>query len=308
MTQVIQGVDVRPQSGWTGAEIRGVDLTTAVDQRQVAEIRAALLKWKVVFFRDQFIDHDDHLRFASAFGAPTPAHPLFDSIPDPELPDDLSDLPRQVQGALRRQPGLRQAELARRRDRGGQSACGVDPAGRGDSALRRGHPMVQHRRRIRRAVGAACDGWPTDFVRCTASRRRTGRPPPRITSAGCDRRPLVTEHPVVRVHPETGEKALYVNPGFTTHIEGVSAHESRRLLGLFYDELARPEYTVRFKWEPGSIAFWDNRSTVHLAPSDLTTEHDRRLYRVTLVGDVPRGRMVGRRSPSTANRSRRSDR
>jgi alkyl sulfatase len=58
---------------------------------------------------------------------------------------------------------------------------------------------------------------------------------------------------------------------------------------LFYDELARPEYTVRFKWEPGSIAFWDNRSTVHLAPRDLTLDHDRRPYRVTLVGDVPQG-------------------
>jgi len=104
-----------------------------------------------------------------------------------------------------------------------------------------------------------------------------------------NRRPLVTEHPVVRVHPETGERALYVNPGFTSHIVDVSPHESRRLLGLLYDELARPEYTVRFKWEPGSIAFWDNRSTVHLAPSDLTLEHDRRLYRVTLVGDVPTG-------------------
>jgi taurine dioxygenase len=61
------------------------------------------------------------------------------------------------------------------------------------------------------------------------------------------------------------------------------------LLGLFYDELARPEHTVRFKWEPGSIAFWDNRAAVHLAPSDLTGDHDRRLYRVTLVGDVPVG-------------------
>ena len=69
----------------------------------------------------------------------------------------------------------------------------------------------------------------------------------------------------------------------------MSPHESRRLLGLFYDELTKPEYTVRFKWEPGSIAFWDNRSAVHLAPSDLTSEHDRRLYRVTLVGDVPVG-------------------
>ncbi|MFF0816041.1 TauD/TfdA dioxygenase family protein [Rhodococcus sp. NPDC003318] len=102
-------------------------------------------------------------------------------------------------------------------------------------------------------------------------------------------RPLLTEHPVVRVHPETGERALYVNPGFTSHLVGVSPHESRRLLELFYEELVRPEYTVRFRWEPGSVAFWDNRSTVHLAPRDLTTDEDRRLYRVTLVGDVPVG-------------------
>ena len=79
-------MDVRPQSGWTGAEITGVDLTAPLRDDQVAEIRAALLKWKVVFFRDQFISHDDHLRFARAFGAPTPAHPLFDSIPDPDYP------------------------------------------------------------------------------------------------------------------------------------------------------------------------------------------------------------------------------
>jgi alpha-ketoglutarate-dependent taurine dioxygenase len=86
MTQVAQAVEVRPQSGWTGAEIHGVDLTTALSDAQVAEIRAALLKWKVVFFRDQFIGHDDHLRFARAFGAPTPAHPLFDAVPDPNYP------------------------------------------------------------------------------------------------------------------------------------------------------------------------------------------------------------------------------
>ncbi|NCL75195.1 hypothetical protein AIIKEEIJ_02652 [Rhodococcus sp. YH1] len=102
-------------------------------------------------------------------------------------------------------------------------------------------------------------------------------------------RPLLSEHPVVRVHPETGEKALYVNPGFASHLVGVSPHESRRLLDLFYEELVRPEYTVRFRWEPGAVAFWDNRSTVHLAPRDLTTDDDRRLYRVTLVGDVPVG-------------------
>ena len=124
---------------------------------------------------------------------------------------------------------------------------------------------------------AAYEGLSAPLQRLADGRRAVHRfSPPDGTTATEDyerrvrRRPLLTEHPVVRVHPETGEKALYVNPGFTTHIEGVSAHESRRLLGLFYDELARPEYTVRFKWEPGSIAFWDNRSTVHLAPTDLT--------------------------------------
>ena len=86
MTQVAPTIDVRPQSGWTGAEIHGIDLTRPLDAQQVAQVRAALLRWKVVFFRDQFIDHADHLRFASAFGAPTPAHPLFDSIPDPDYP------------------------------------------------------------------------------------------------------------------------------------------------------------------------------------------------------------------------------
>jgi hypothetical protein len=79
------------------------------------------------------------------------------------------------------------------------------------------------------------------------------------------------------------------------------------MVGLFYDELARPEYAVRFKWEPGSIAFWDNRSTVHLAPTDLTIDHDRRLYRVTSSGMCRRGRMDDRQWRWTANRSTRSN-
>ena len=101
---------------------------------------------------------------------------------------------------------------------------------------------------------------------------------------------LVAVHPVVRVHPETGEKALFVNPGFTSHIVGVSARESKAILDLLYAEITRPEYTVRFRWEPGSVAFWDNRATAHLAPRDI--EHldlERRLHRITLVGDVPVG-------------------
>jgi alpha-ketoglutarate-dependent taurine dioxygenase len=288
MTQVAQAVEVRLQSGWTGAEIHGVDLTTALSDAQVAEIRAALLKWKVVFFRDQFIGHDDHLRFARAFGAPTPAHPLFDAVPDPNYPaiypifrdrfkaryatGDGYDKPRwhaDVTAALNPPAAsILRAEVI--------PPYGGDTQWSNTIAAYEG--LSAPLRRLADGLRAVHRFSPPEGATATEDYER------RVT-----RRPLLTEHPVVRVHPETGDKALYVNPGFTSHIVDVSPHESRRLLGLFYDELARPEYTVRFKWEPGSIAFWDNRSTVHLAPRDLTLDHDRRLYRVTLVGDVPQG-------------------
>lgn len=288
MTQVAEALGVRPQSGWTGAEIHGVDLTAELRADQVAEIRAGLLKWKVVFFRDQFISHDDHLRFARAFGAPTPAHPLFDAIPDPDYPTIY--------------PIFRDRFKARY-----GSSRGYDKAGWHADVTAAVNPPAASilRAEVIPPYGgdtqwsntvAAYDGLSAPLRKLADGLRAVHRfSPPDGSTATEDyerrvnRRPLVTEHPVVRVHPETGERALYVNPGFTSHIVDVSPHESRRLLGLLYDELARPEYTVRFKWEPGSIAFWDNRSTVHLAPSDLTLEHDRRLYRVTLVGDVPTG-------------------
>jgi taurine dioxygenase len=98
------------------------------------------------------------------------------------------------------------------------------------------------------------------------------------------------EHPVVRVHPETGRKSLFVNPGFTDRIVGVSPQESRRILDLLYEQITRPEYTVRFRWEPGSVAFWDNRATIHLAPSDNAhLDFPRIMHRVMLTGDVPVG-------------------
>ena len=288
MTQVAEAVEVRPQSGWTGAEIGGVDLTGELRPEQVAEIRAALLTWKVVFFRDQFLDHDAHLRFARSFGAPTPAHPLFDSIPDPNYPTIYP---------IFRDRFKKRFDTTRGFDKANWHAdvtAAVNPPA---ASILRAEVIPPYGGDTQWAnTVAAYEGLSAPLKKLADGLRAVHRfSPPDGSTATEDyerrvkRRPLVTEHPVVRVHPETGEKALYVNPGFTTHLVDVSPHESRRLLGLFYDELARPEYTVRFKWEPGSIAFWDNRSTVHLAPTDLTSDHDRRLYRVTLVGDVPVG-------------------
>jgi alpha-ketoglutarate-dependent taurine dioxygenase len=288
MTQVAQAVAVVPQSGWTGAEIHGVDLTQPLDQQQVADIRAALLKWKVVFFRDQFIDHDDHLRFARAFGAPTPAHPLFDSIPDPDYPTIYPIFRDRFKARFGNSRGYDKtswhADVTAAVNPPAASILRAEviPPYGGDTQWSNTVAVYEGLsapvRKLADGLRAVHRFAPPDGAKATEDYER------RVT-----RRPLISEHPVVRVHPETGEKALYVNPSFTSHLVDVSPHESRRLLGLFYDELARPEYTVRFKWEPGSIAFWDNRSTVHLAPTDLTLDHDRRLYRVTLVGDVPQG-------------------
>lgn len=114
-------------------------------------------------------------------------------------------------------------------------------------------------------------------------------------------RQIATDHPLVRAHPETGERVLFVNGYYIEQILGVSRPESRALLDMLLEQATRPEYTVRFRWEAGSVAFWDNRATIHLAPSDTAhLDHPRVMHRVMLAGDVPRGWTVSRRRRSWA--------
>ena len=96
------------------------------------------------------------------------------------------------------------------------------------------------------------------------------------------------EHPVIRVHPETGRKGIFVNPGFTSHLTGVSEFESRAILDLLYAHLTKPEHIVRHRWRAGDVAMWDNRSTSHYANRDYGTDR-RVMHRITLRGDVPAG-------------------
>jgi taurine dioxygenase len=99
------------------------------------------------------------------------------------------------------------------------------------------------------------------------------------------RRALASEHPLVTVHAETGERVLFVSPSFLKSVVGLSPRESQKILEMLWEHVTRPEYTVRFKWNGGDIAFWDNRSTSHLAPTDIfQSDFDRQLYRITLVG------------------------
>jgi alpha-ketoglutarate-dependent taurine dioxygenase len=284
---VIAGVDVRPLSPHTGAEIHGVDINE-LDGTAVAEIRAALLRWGVVFFRDQRLDHTGHLEFAAKFGQLTAAHPLFDSV---EADERIYPIDR--------------GRFAKRHT--GPANDGLFAGWHSDVTAALNPPWAS----ILRAEIIPPYGGDTQWTNLAAAYEDLSEPlqrladglrgvhyfsTPRSAQATDDyqrrleRRPLKTEHPLVRVHPETGERALYVSPTFLKEIVGLSPRETEQVLQLFWEQIIRPRFLVRFKWEPGSVAFWDNRKTCHLGPTDLgAVEHDRLLYRVTLVGDVPVG-------------------
>jgi alpha-ketoglutarate-dependent taurine dioxygenase len=287
-------VDLQPLSGWTGAEVRGVDLSQELSDSDVRGIRDALLRWKVVFFRDQQLDHASQIRFGRLFGEVTPGHPYEGDVAPEGFPEIHTVSP---------------AAYDQRYGRNYSQQLGANgPGWHADVTPLINPPWAS----ILRAEVVPPFGGDTQFTNVAAayeglapevrqfidglraehrfgSARQAAHSEERI-GEWVRTRPLASIHPVVRVHPETGEKVIYVNPGFTTHIVGFSPRESRHILDLLFEQIGRPEYTVRFKWEPGSVAFWDNRAALHLAPRDFQhLDGDRVLHRITLVGDVPVG-------------------
>jgi len=284
------GIDIRPLSAVIGAEIFGVDLREPLEPNVVTEIRQALLKWRVVFFRDQFIDAAQQIAFAQQFGEITPAHPNGGHI-------DGYDEVKPVTAEQQRDSVKRVGEA---------------PEFQGDKQ-RRWHtditPVVNPAlASVLRAVVVPPYGGDTLWTNLVAAYEGLSEPVrgfidalqavhsfgggTRVHGRGANygESRYSSVHPVVRVHPETGEKGLFVNPNFTRYIVGLTPREGSAILELLYAQLARFEYTVRFRWAPGSIAFWDNRATAHLAAVDIDhADYERYLERVTLVGDVPVG-------------------
>ncbi|WP_250285508.1 MULTISPECIES: TauD/TfdA family dioxygenase [unclassified Frankia] len=301
MTSTVQrlGIDVRPLSGHTGAEIHGVDLSQRPDDATIAEIRSALLRWKVVFFRDQSIGHAEQIAFGARFGKITPAHPHEDAPPE-GFPQILPIDSRRYEKKF----GKRKVTY----DNGWHTdvtALVNPPAG---SILRADIVPPYGGDTAWTNLVAAYEGLPEELRRLADGLRAKHSFSPRLLAGTpygekIASNPLVAVHPVVRVHPETGERALFVSPSFTSgenEIIGFSPRQSHRILELFYEQIARPEYTVRFRWSPGDVAFWDNRATAHLGPSDLGhLDFDRVLYRITLEGDIPVG-VDGRQSEPVA--------
>ncbi|WP_069163295.1 TauD/TfdA dioxygenase family protein [Nocardia altamirensis] len=282
-------VRITPVAGYIGADVAGVDLRAELTDREVEQITAALHKYKVLFFRDQHIGHAEQIAFSRRFGAVTPSHPY-----DDDAPTDFPEILAVDSRLYEKRFGVKKFSYTNFWHTDVSPLINPPAA----SILRAEIAPEQGGDTGWTNLVAAYENLPAalrEFVDGLRAEHRFGGSRP-VWNADSDyakkvaAAPLVTEHPVVRVHPVTGERALFVNPGFTTRIVGLSPGQSDAVLKLLFDEVANPAYTVRFRWAKGSIAFWDNRATAHLAPSDLDhLDVTRVLYRTTLEGDIPVG-------------------
>jgi taurine dioxygenase len=267
-------LQLRPLAGALGAVVSGVDLRE-LDDATFAELHAAWLEHQVLFFRDQDLSPDQHKAFGRRFGE-LQVHPFLRSRRDEDHPEIVvleSDESRPYVAAgwhtdVTFLPNPPLASILRAVDVpewGGDtmwSSCGA------------AYEALSPRFREMLDGLVAVHDTSKTFSRGAypSERHPDQKEAPRA------------EHPVVRTHPETGRKGLFVNPAFTSHIRGLHRAESEALLAFLYRHMVTPEFTCRFHWEKNSLAIWDNRCTQHRALADNLTAH-RRMERVTIEGE-----------------------
>jgi taurine dioxygenase len=274
-------LDIRPLSGAVGAEIFGVDLAQELDDDTVAAIRRAWLDHLVIFFRDQDLPPAKLLGLARRFGQPI-EYPFVKGIDGfPEITPVIKLEHERVNfGGLwhsdttyLEQPPMGTMLVARE----------VPPYG-GDTLFANMYLAYESlspgMRRLLDGLVAVNSSAKADTTKTREDRMRDG-------ARNDARAEYVAEHPVVRTHPETGRKALYVNGGHTIRFKDMTEEESAPLLRFLFAHQTRPEFTCRFQWEVGSLALWDNRCAQHNPINDYHGFR-RIMHRVTLPGDKPR--------------------
>lgn len=279
-------------SGSIGAVVHGVNLKTELTNQQVAQLRQIWVQRRVIFLPRQFVTPDEHKRFAQYFGELTPAHPVIEGITGhPEVFEIDYSQARQVYAqygdVAYRSQGLdwhTDVTFVERPPAGSiLNAVKIPPAG-GDTQwsdqIAAFAALSDSLKAYLRTLTAIHDG---SHAFAAQLEKREGK----ATWDGKEFPKLVpVEHPVVRTHPESGEEILFVNPGFTLKIKELSPAESDALLSFLYAHSTRPEFVVRYHWNEGDIAFWDNRSTQHSVVGDFGTQ-ERVIQRVTIRGDKP---------------------
>jgi len=261
-----------PLTAALGAEVGGIDLREPLDPATTKELNEGWLRHQVLFFRDQDLTREQHKAFARNFGE-LHVHPVLQQLKDEGHPEII------VLESDAKRPFL---------------------ADRWHSDVTFEHAPPKGS--ILRAVAVPDTGgdtmWASMYLAYEGLSDKLQRfvdgleayHDPAHHGVTAKERGVAIEsatHPVVRRHPETGRKALFVNSGFTRHIVGMKRDESDALLHLLFARIADPDIQCRFRWRAGSLAMWDNRCTQHRVVADARGEY-RRMERVTLIGDVPR--------------------
>jgi len=257
-----------------GAQVEGVDLRQGISAERKDDLNRALLEWKVLFFRDQPLSPEQQRDVARSWGE-LELHPFLAA----------GDLPEVVRFA--KDATTKGTENAWHSDVTWRQLPSMGSILRAVTVPQRGGDTMWA------DMALAYDGLPKDIrlrvddltaVHDFSETFGRGMAPDELAKMRAEFPPA--EHPVIRVHPETGRRTIYVNEIFTSRIVGLPRQESDMLLGLLCAQARIPEYQCRFRWEPDSVAFWDNRSTQHYAISDYWPQ-ERVMERVTIVGDRP---------------------
>jgi taurine dioxygenase len=274
-------IEVRPIAGAIGAEIWGVDLAKELDDDTVAAIRRAWLDHNVIFFRDQDLPPARFLTFAKRFGKVI-EYPFIKGLEEfPEIiPVIKLEHERTNFGGIWHSdtsyleaPPMGTMLIARE----------TPPAG-GDTMFANTYLAYEA---LSDGMKRMLDGLIAYNTSAKADATRTREDRVKQSVREDAKKEYVGEHPVVRTHPETGRKALYLNVGHTLRFRDMTVEESTPILEYLFHHQTRPEFTCRFNWKPGSLAFWDNRCALHNPVNDYHG-YKRVMHRITLAGDKPR--------------------
>ncbi len=275
-------LDIVRISGVLGAEVRGLDLADPIDAETVAAIRSAFVQHHVLVFPDQDLSPDQQVAFGKCFGE-LDTHPFVEgNVDNPDIVDVVT-----VPGDRANFGGGWHTDVTflDEPDLGSiLYAVELPPAG-GDTLFADQHaaydalsPSMQSMMNGLTAIHTAGPQYAEGGLSTLSKEMRT---------KNADQAVRTVEHPVVRTHPESGRKGLYVNRAFTTRIVGLHRAESAALLDFLFDHATAERFTCRVRWAPGTLTMWDNRSVQHYALHDYAG-HRRHMRRITVKGDRPR--------------------
>jgi taurine dioxygenase len=275
-------LDVSPVGGRIGAEIRGVRLGGDLDDVTIAAIRAALIEHKVIFFRNQdHLDDNSHEAFAGRIGRPL-AHPTVQVAAGSQFLLELNSKEGEAASSWHTDitflPAFPEASILR--------GIIIPPSG-GDTTWANGAAAYEELPAPLKALADRLRAVHTNAYDYAASRPEASSDQIRRHREVFASTVYETEHPVVYVHPESGERVLLLG-NFVKSFLGINREDFARLFQLLQDHITKPENTVRWRWQPGDVAIWDNRATQHRAVADFGKQR-RLLRRATIAGEVPIG-------------------